>query len=241
MVHYVYLYYDPVRCEPIYVGMGQKKRAWWHLKRKDMHPFVQRLQMMERLGTAPEITFLVVNIDEELADLVEIEAIAKYGRKDLGQGPLLNLTDGGDGLKNVTEATRRKIGEASRGRKHSPETRVAISAFLRTRERNPLSAESKDKIRQKALGRKLSVEHKAKIGAGMSASIRPPCSTETRAKIGLCNRGRIKSQEEIANFCASRSKPCTVNGVEIYPSRKALMAALGQNANGTKHPNFRYV
>lgn len=185
---YTYLYIDPSRNEPIYVGMGQKKRAWYHLKRKDMHPFVQRLQKMAREGVQPIVTFLVNGIDSELADLVEQEAISKYGRKDLGQGPLLNLTDGGEGLKNVTESTRRKIGEASRGRKHTPEAKAAISAFLRTRKRNSLSEESKDKIRQKALGRKLSAEHKAKIGKGVSVSVRPPCSEATKAKIGAANR-----------------------------------------------------
>ena len=185
--HYVYLYVDPTRDEKIYVGMGQKKRAWYHTKRKDMHPFVQRLQLMLREGIQPEITFICTGVDVDLAALVEQEAIAKFGRKDLGLGTLLNLTDGGEGLKNATAETRRKIGEASSKRKASPETRAKIAAAIAARTRAPLSEESKQKIRAKALGRKLSAEHKAKIGAGVSASVRPPCSAETKAKIGAAN------------------------------------------------------
>ena len=188
MTHYVYVYTDPSRNEPIYVGMGQKKRAWYHLKRKDMHPFVQRLQKMVHAGVVPEITFLAQGIDEELADLVEVEAIAKFGRKDLGRGPLLNLTDGGDGLKNVSEATRLKIGEASRNRApDSAETRAKKAEGSRKRVYTH-SAETREKIRLKALGRKLSAEHKAKIGAAIAVCARPPCSAETKVKISMANR-----------------------------------------------------
>lgn len=98
MTHYVYLYRDPSRAnEPIYVGKGKGRRAWSHLKRTDMHPLVQRLQLMERNGVEPTITMLADRLDEELAYLVEVEAISKFGRKSVGAGPLLNLSEGGEG------------------------------------------------------------------------------------------------------------------------------------------------
>lgn len=39
------------------------------------------------------------------------------------------------------------------------------------------------------------------------------------------------------NLC----KPCTADGITIYPSVVALRAALGQGKSGTASPNFRFV
>lgn len=189
MEHYVYVYFDPSRAEPIYVGMGTGARERHHLKRKDMHPFVQRLQLMKREGIGPVISKIVEGLDHELACLVEQEAISKFGRKDLGKGSLLNMTNGGDGLHNPPIETRRKIGEASSKKIMSAEAREKISAALRVRVRKPMSEETKRKIGLKMKDRVLSAEHKAKIGAGVAVSVRPPCSPETRAKISAAKRG----------------------------------------------------
>jgi len=186
---YVYLYSDPSRDEPIYVGMDSGKRAWHHLKRKDMHPFVQRLQKMLRESVEPKISILFDGLDTELASLMEQELIAKYGRKDLGRGPLLNLTDGGEGLKNATEETRRKISNANRGRKHTPETLTKMSMAQRGHP-SYMTVEAARKISAKLKGRVLSDEHKVKIGAGVSTSVRPPCAEETKAKISAANKGK---------------------------------------------------
>ena len=37
------------------------------------------------------------------------------------------------------------------------------------------------------------------------------------------------------------SKSCTVDGVTIYPSRLALIAALGKGRRGSRSPSFRYI
>lgn len=97
MKYYTYIYYDPSRLnEPIYVGKGCNERAWQHLKSKRKSPFIQRLQFMKKNGVTP-IIGIYSDIDEELSLLIEEELILKFGRKDLGKGPLLNLTDGGEG------------------------------------------------------------------------------------------------------------------------------------------------
>lgn len=72
---------------------------------------------------------------------VEKRLIARIGRLDLGTGPLINHTDGGDGLVNPSPETRRRLSSWQRGRKlpekerlkrvgkvHSPETRAKMSA-----------------------------------------------------------------------------------------------------------------
>lgn len=102
---YTYLYIDPSRNEPIYVGMGQKKRVWYHPKRKDIHPFVQRLQKMAREGVQPE----------ESKDKIRQKAL---GRK-LSAEHKAKIGAGVSGSVRppCSEATKAKIGAANR-KKH---------------------------------------------------------------------------------------------------------------------------
>lgn len=163
MTHYTYIYYDPSRGnEPIYVGMGQKKRAWDHLRSKRKSPFIQRLQSMNRKGIKP-IIGVYVELDRELAFLLEEELISKFGRKDLGLGPLLNLTNGGEGT----------IGRVW------TESQIKDWAIQRTGENNPMfgkvhSAESCLKIgSSQPKTRKYTPESKKAKGAGQSGSMNP--------------------------------------------------------------------
>jgi hypothetical protein len=122
---YTYIYYDPSRNnEPIYVGKGFGRRVW-------KHPFTQRIQFMKKNSIKPTIG-IYAGLDEEFSLLLEEELIAKFGRKDLGLGSLLNLTDGGDvgptGMKPVfTEDHKKKLSKASKGKKKSEEARHNMS------------------------------------------------------------------------------------------------------------------
>lgn len=44
-----------------------------------------------------------------------------------------------------------------------------------------------------------------------------------------------------ASNTATKSKPCTIDGLTIYPSKKALINTLGRGQTGCRSPNFRYV
>ena len=126
-MHYTYIYYDPSRNnEPIYVGEGTKNRAWAHLRKTNKHPFVQRLQFMRKNGVDP-IIGIYAGLDQEFAHLLEIELIAKFGRKDLGKGSLLNLTDGGEGQVNPTQAVRYKMSLAHLGETKTAEHKKKLS------------------------------------------------------------------------------------------------------------------
>lgn len=141
-IYYTYLYRDRTGI-PMYVGKGKGKRAWQHLKvRKKMNLFTNTVQKMIREGHNPQPEFICKDVDEELALFVEEEAIAKYGRKDLGTGPLFNLTNGGEGAKacrntgfpkgtKLSEEWKRNIGLANKGkgvgRKLSDETKLKQS------------------------------------------------------------------------------------------------------------------
>lgn len=71
-----------------------------------------------------EVQILKKNLTLEEAYELEKILIKYYGRKDLGLGNLVNLTDGGGGFKVLSEESRKKIGDAQRGGKNSSAVKV---------------------------------------------------------------------------------------------------------------------
>lgn len=75
-----------------------------------------------------KIEIIASNIHGEDIDELEEFLISIYGRRDLGTGTLVNLTDGGEGAKNVSEETldkRRGENNFMYGKTHTPES-IAI-------------------------------------------------------------------------------------------------------------------
>lgn len=101
---YVYIYKDPFKnFEPFYVGKGCKGRFHDISSRKHNKHLYNKIQKLRRLGCKiNDITFFErVDLLEEEALNLEISLIDKIGRFDKKRGPLLNLTDGGDGVKGI--------------------------------------------------------------------------------------------------------------------------------------------
>lgn len=95
---YTYMYSDPRSMVPFYVGKGHGKRAYKHLKCKNngnLH-LNNKIKQMLRESIQPLIEIAEVPSESE-AFWFEADLIASIGRLDLGKGPLLNLTDGGEG------------------------------------------------------------------------------------------------------------------------------------------------
>lgn len=73
--------------------------------------------------TKYEVEILFENITIEQANSIEIQLIKKYGRRDLGNGVLVNLTDGGEGINNLNEEAKelvRKKYTAAHKKKRKP-------------------------------------------------------------------------------------------------------------------------
>ncbi len=64
-------------------------------------------------------------------------------------------------------------------------------------------------------------------------------SPETRKRIGEIASAR--SPESIKKMSDAKSKPCTIDGVTIYPSKKQLGLTLGWGKTGTLSKSFRYL
>ena len=92
--------------EIFYIGIGVvRKRAksihgrnkWWK-------------NIVDKYGYNVEV--ICDDVDYKTAKQIESYLISYYGRRDLGKGPLVNLTDGGEGMLNMSPKER----EARKGR-----------------------------------------------------------------------------------------------------------------------------
>jgi hypothetical protein len=190
---YVYVYRDPSRSnEAIYVGKGRGRRAYDHLARKDKHPFTQRLQLMKRNSIEPDIEILCCN-NEGVAFAAEALSIKVFGRKDLGTGTLLNLTDGGEGTSGrfTSVETRQKMSDAKKGK--------------------PLKTETKQKLSNINKGKSPSVETLQKRSASLKGKISPMKgkvhSAETRQKMSDAQKGIPKPKAVvICPHCGKEGK-----------------------------------
>jgi hypothetical protein len=119
----VYLHKRNDTNEIFYVGIGyNERRAFVKHKRTDYWK-----NIVKKYGYTVDI--LVSYTSWEDACKIEKLLIEKYGRKDLGLGNLINMTDGGEGAVGVimSEDTRKKLSEANKGKTHSDESKQKMS------------------------------------------------------------------------------------------------------------------
>lgn len=108
---YVYQHHRKDTGEIFYVGIGSDTDGKYiranNKYRRNNHWY----NIVNKNGY--EIKIILDNINWNEACYSEQYLITYYGRKDLGRGPLVNLTDGGDGgygrIYIVTEETKQKL------------------------------------------------------------------------------------------------------------------------------------
>ena len=114
--------------------------------------------------------------------------------KSLGKAEY-NETAGGDGLVNPSLATRQKIGEAHKGKKHSDETKRKISEAMKGKlawnKGKKLSEEHKRKLSETNKGHKVSEETKKKISEAQKSL---KLSEEHRRKLSETHKGIHKGK-----------------------------------------------
>lgn len=64
---------------------------------------------------------------------------------------------------------------------------------------------------------------------------------DARTKTGRASAARWQDPAFAERHRNMVRKPCTVDGVKIYPSRQHLIAELGCGKKGSRSPNFRYI
>lgn len=222
---YVYAYLDPGKpgvysyggfCftnEPFYVGKGCGARRYAHLRdatkpgRPKRH-HAKIISIKKRLKMDPIIVTVQDGLSEKNAFKLEIDAISTIGRMEVGRGPLLNHSNGGEGTTGFSHPqsieVRRRISQKLMGRKLSKEHAQRIGdghrgKFVSEKSRKnlseshmgikmpPFTEEHKRRISESLKGRKYSDVARMNMSKGQKK--RAPFSEETRRKLSEAHRG----------------------------------------------------
>lgn len=188
MIYYVYILRDPRKeNEPFYVGKGKDRRAESHLaSNNDDNPFKANvINKIRNSGLEPIVEYYNENLTESVAFTQEIALIKQYGRRDLGLGPLTNLTDGGEGTSGHirTEESQAKWHESRK-----------ISGYRH-------SADVIDKIAKSNTGKKRSTETKRKLSDLHKGRVQ---SDESNRKRSETQKGRPLPEKQKLFLSESR-------------------------------------
>jgi hypothetical protein len=121
-MYYTYAYLRKKDRTPYYIGKGQKRRMYAeHWRGNGSFTPKDRDRII-----------ILKHFDNEIdAYKHEMYMIAVLGRKDLGTGILINISDGGEGSSNVSERTKQLISKAHKGKVYNQKTRKKISEAKR--------------------------------------------------------------------------------------------------------------
>lgn len=167
---YIYIHLTHDDGVPFYVGKGRGKRAYSKHARSSLWNNV----VAKHSGF--KVEFLAENLNEEQAHCHERRFISFYGRRDLRLGPLVNLTDGGEGVRGnfgnqnwkfrvETDETRRRKSESHKGKKR-PDHSLKMMGNSWHRSRGigyKQSEECKQKLRLANLGKRATTQVRAKM------------------------------------------------------------------------------
>jgi hypothetical protein len=184
---YVYQHIRLDTDEVFYIGIGSDtdgnyERAYEIRRRNNRY----WRNIVNKVGYRVEI--LNDGISWEEACEEEIRLIKHYGRRDLNEGNLVNLTNGGEGGLGhiVSEEVRQKLRDANLGKRMTNESKQKISEG------------NKGIIKSKETRKKIGDAHRGKV-----------VSEETRKKLSKAGKGRIISEEhkqKISEFYKNKPK-----------------------------------
>lgn len=174
--HFIYLHRNPKNNEVFYIGQGTKQKnlntrayskrsrsKWWN--------------NYILIYGFPIVEIIFEGLDQKSVDEIEIFLIKYIGRKDINEGTLVNLTDGGNGCG--TRSTQYKKEHSIRmsgenhpmfGRKHSLEWRHNNS---KSHIGKKPSEETRKKMSNSRKGGKRSEETRRKMSESLSGENNP--------------------------------------------------------------------
>lgn len=129
---YIFFYLTGIPC---YVGKGKGRRWLDHERKKNPTSIHLKRLILEAKRQSLELPKIKIreNLSEEEAFVLERELIKAIGRRDLGTGPLVNLTDGGDGEAGrvVSQKTRELLRNLNLGKTLTEEHKNNIGSGVK--------------------------------------------------------------------------------------------------------------
>lgn len=199
---------------PCYVGKGCNRR-WRLLPKHRNNPHLRRIANNSD-GELPTVVIRSGLIEDEAFE-TEIALIKAIGRTING-GPLVNLTDGGEGPSGLvhSQKTLDAIAAKNRGKKRSPEVGRAISLAKKGQPRPDLRGvaleqDHKEKIRLSVMGKNkgkvASDETRKKMSAARLGVRRGPHSDAQKIAIGEGVSRALKGVPKTESHRAAMRKP----------------------------------
>ena len=197
--------------EPFYIGKGTGNRIVSHEKSASYESNTNRkdnkIRKIWSEGKQVIRNKILDRLNEDVAFELELKMIKEIKRKEYG-GPLINLTDGGDGLRNPSLEVRKKIGDANKLRIISEETREKLrnnwynklSRLERIRFSRKISLEEahiiNNKIIEKTIlarkGSKHSEETRQKMSRNMTGIKKGPLTEIHRKNLSMSLKGKYE-------------------------------------------------
>lgn len=168
-MHYVYIWSKPGNI-PFYVGLGRTVDRWNPLTARTRNPHCKRTVM--KVGLDNISVRVIENLSKADACRIEQTLISYYGRKDIGNGPLTNMTDGGEGIQNVSAESRKKMAKAANDQKQQRSDRISG-------DKNPMRNPD---VYAHAVSRMNLPENIAKFSGSKNPSKRPEVRAKLKAK-----------------------------------------------------------
>lgn len=205
--YFVYRHLKPCG-EVFYIGMGYSINR--PLSKRNRNKYWKNIVNKHEY----EAEVLSTGLNKEVAMYIESILIGWYGRKDLGKGTLVNLTDGGDGILNLCEESRLKISKAHKNKKIPESQRSKISESNKGTTR---SLEQRENYSKSKMGEKNPMYGKK---GEFSPRYNKSVTKETKNKISKSLKGkRIGQENHNSNLVLDTS-----TGVIFYSAKEASEA-----------------
>jgi hypothetical protein len=209
----VYIHRRNDNNEIFYVGIGNNiKRAYEVKNRTNIH--------WKRIVNKCGYTIEIINDNLSWLDACnkEKELIKKYGRIDLNEGTLVNMTDGGDGQSNPSDETREKL-KYEKTEEHKNKLRTYQIGIKQSEETIKKRIDS---------GFHKTEEYRNKMSVSLSGEKNPMKKEENRAK--LRKPKPLRSLEHSRKI--SESKKGKPSPLKNKPKEKFICEICGKEIGG---------